>query len=176
MPHSRWSYITLRESFKIPPHQPEAKKILRVTTSLVITKTITISKKVIVWGFLKSDAEYVAKALGTTDPVYLASFVVPFSGFIETRRAKPDLVVKIAGEVEFQSFELLNSRDIAAFVIIRICSGRAEKAATVVSNEINGDVIGSPSLPQTQVPVIGKKAIEIIRSKVRNTWTGRSRY
>jgi len=176
MPHARWSYITLRENFKIPSHQPEAKKILRVSTSLMITKTITIKNKVIVWGLLKIDTEYIAKVPGKTDPVFLAAFEVPCTGFIATRQARPDLVVCVAGEVEYQNLELLGSRDIAAFFIIKIRTGRAEKASIIISNEIPGDATDCPSLPQTQVPVTGKTALEIRRTSARDTWTGRNRY
>lgn len=125
----------------------------------------------IVWGLLKSDTEYIAKVPDKTDPVFFSAFEVPCSGFIKIRRAKPDLIATITGEVEFQDYELLNSRDIRAFIIVKIRVGRPPKVATFASGQAIGQAASSPTQKQTE-----KTALKIKRPTTRNTWTGRCRY
>ncbi|MDR3561294.1 MAG: DUF3794 domain-containing protein [Negativicutes bacterium] len=171
MPHTRSTSVTLRQTLNIPPHQPEAKQILRVTTSLTVDKAIVISKKLVFWGRLMLGAEYVARTPGKTDPVCLASFAVPFSGFVSGRRLKPDSLPTLHGEVEFQDYELLTARDIGAFILVKIEARRPSKAVTVPLSKPNAPVAACPCQTQTE-----KAAFRLRRPAARSTWTGRSRY
>ncbi|MTI81696.1 MAG: DUF3794 domain-containing protein [Firmicutes bacterium] len=106
---------------KVPNHKPKIQRILRVTTTPVLTKIVVINKKVVFAGHLLIFLEYVASVPDKSQPVHFTSFKVPFADFVEHSCAHSGMKADLDVEIEFQEFHTIDDRLINKIVIFKVC-------------------------------------------------------
>lgn len=124
--HHPSSQLAINELLVIPDDKPDISLVIRASSTPTITRTMTVSKKVICSGYIAVEIEYTAAEESVSQPICLMLFRIPFVHFVEHKKAAPNLEASIAIDIEFQAFDILDHRTIAGFIIIKVTVTKLE--------------------------------------------------
>ena len=114
------SQLPINGLLVIPDDKPDICLVIRASSTPCITRTFTISKKVICSGYIAVEIEYTTGEDSPGQPLCVMMFRIPFVHFVEHKKAAPNLEASIAITLEFQAFDILDRRTIAGFIIIKV--------------------------------------------------------
>ncbi|MEL7636071.1 MULTISPECIES: DUF3794 domain-containing protein [Sporomusa] len=113
--------VSITDKLSIPCHKPDIESILRVTTTPIIDKTVTMHKKVIFSGHILVCVEYVACVPDGTQPVHFVSFSIPFGGLICHRFLCEKLKACLKAKFLFHECHLIDPRTIKKVIALKVC-------------------------------------------------------
>ena len=130
------SQLPINTLLTIPDDKQDIGLVIRASSTPTITRTFTVSKKVICSGYIAVEIEYTTAAESAIQPVCLMLFRVPFVHFVEHKKAAPNLDASIAIDIEFQAFDILDRRTIAYFIIIKVTVKKLEHKKVLLQPHI----------------------------------------
>ncbi|MGQ9754794.1 MAG: SPOCS domain-containing protein [Desulfotomaculales bacterium] len=111
--------VVLRETGRIPDQKPPAQKVLDVFVhSVEVTETEILANKVIVRGAVEVKVTYVSTAVD--QPVHAFEERITFNVAVPIPGAKPDMTVQVTVTVEHASGDLVNEREVAKSIVLRV--------------------------------------------------------
>ena len=120
------SLLPINALLAIPDDKQDICLVIRASSTPNITRTVTVSKKVICSGYITVEIEYTAASESAGQPLCLMALRIPFVHFVEHKKAAPNLDASIAIDIDFQAFDVLDRRTIACFIIIKITVTKLE--------------------------------------------------
>lgn len=144
--------ITIHGDLTIPQHKPDIERILRVTTTPIIDKTVTRCKQIIFRGYVRICVEYVTCPQEGIQPIYFVAFKIPFNGLLCHRFSRERLQACLKTKLLFQDFELIDPRNIKKLITLKLYVHkftRVKKYTPLCS----GDNIGGVNIVKPICPV-----------------------
>lgn len=111
----------------VPQNKPIIERVLRVTSSITITKTAVIDKKIIYTAVIKNFAEYVGCVVGNSQPVHFVASEQCFNGFLDCPFAHPRMDAQLTANIEFQQCKAADYRKISLYSVIKVCLCKLEE-------------------------------------------------
>lgn len=118
------THISLNNNFTIPENKPDIQALLRIGTTPVIDKTITMKKKILFTGHLDICIEYAAVSPDGMQNTHFSRSQVPFKSLLLHPWARNSVTATLKARIRLCTAERIDPRTISIIVLLKICKIR----------------------------------------------------
>jgi hypothetical protein len=113
--------ISVSGLLTVPEHKPDIESILRISTTAIIDKTITMRKKIFFAGHVDICIEYRACNWDSTHPLHCLHTEIPFKGLRLHHCARERYESFLKAKIRFCESDIITPRTINSIVILKLC-------------------------------------------------------
>lgn len=113
--------ISVNDTLSIPENKPDIQSIVRISSTSVIDKTITLKKKIYFCGHVDMCIEYVANASDSTKQIHFLRTDIFFTGLLFHPLARKRFNAYLKTFIRFCNAEVTSPRTISTIILLKIC-------------------------------------------------------